>query len=428
MKIKNGIFFLTYDGYYNFTSGIGTQTKTFLKGIDAYHEKYADVYGDFEINLIVPEYDNSVYGYNEKDIEFANIIISRFGGKVYTCDSSLDKEGSDFWTVANWDKISTSASSIILKESKKYNKVIVITVDPPFLHVPKHLAINNKESLGIKSVILMYTSTYIHDEKILKDRLVWEQEGLLSAKDNCNIKIGDVCNYMREHLIKNYNINPESFVPYHSSLFLEDTDFYQMTQENILSVLIKNNIPLDKNIVFSFGRTSWVKGFDTLLESFALINCNTHLVLLVTPFVEGGVEEYETIIRDKNISCTLITEFTRELPIALSQYGKCKIVVCPSRREPFSNIPLEVGLWTKNNGAVVLASDIGGFPQQIIDNKNGFLFKVDNPDDLAQKILDILKLSDNELSNVRKEAYKKVINERDFYKNFGELLHSLWIS
>ncbi len=53
--MKNGIFFLTYDGYYNFTSGIGTQTKTFLKGIEMYYQEYCKIYGEFEINNPVAE-------------------------------------------------------------------------------------------------------------------------------------------------------------------------------------------------------------------------------------------------------------------------------------------------------------------------------------------------------------------------------------
>lgn len=72
--MKNGIFFLTYDGYYNFTSGIGTQTRTFLKGIEAYYQKYSEIYGEFEVNLIVPNFDNTVYAYDEQDRTYFTIV------------------------------------------------------------------------------------------------------------------------------------------------------------------------------------------------------------------------------------------------------------------------------------------------------------------------------------------------------------------
>lgn len=423
--MKNGIFFLTYDGYYNFTSGIGTQTKTFLKGIEEYYQKYYNLYGEFEINLIVPDFDSTVYGYNKQDINYANKIISKFGGKVYKCTSSLDKDKTNFWTNSNWKKISTSAAFIILKESTKYKKIIVITVDPPFLHTPKYISAFSKTDSNIQSVILMYTSARIHDKKLSSSRLEWEYNGLQSAQKYRNIKIGNVCDYMHDHFVKFYGVTLNSFVPYPSSLFLEDNDFNNLPQPKILHILKKYNIPTNKDIVFAFGRTAWVKGFDTLLKGFGLLQNKTHLVLLTTQF-EDGIKEYKTLIKNRKIDCSLITQFTRELPIALCQYKGCKIVVCPSRREPFSNIPLEVGLWARKYGPVVLASNIGGFIEQINDNDNGFLFDVDDYKDLARKIEYILQLSEKQLNSIRIAAYNKVVKERDFFKNFGLLLNSMW--
>lgn len=423
--MKNSIFFLTYDGYYNFTSGIGTQTKTFLRGIEAYYQEYCKLYGEFEINLIVPDFDDTVYGYNEQDIKYADKIISNLGGKVYKCTSSLDKDGTNFWTNNNWKKVSASAASIVLREAIKYKKVIVITVDPPFLHTPEYISAYNKSDLKIQSVILMYTSTRIHDKKLSSDRLEWEYNGLLSAQKYKNIKIGNVCDYMHDHFVKFYGVNLNSFIPYPSSLFLEDNDFSNLSQPKISYILNKYNIPTNKDIIFAFGRTAWVKGFDTLLKSFGLIQSKIHLVLISTQF-EDGIQEYETLIKNNGINCSLLTEFTRELPIALCQYKQCKIVVCPSRREPFSNIPLEVGLWARKNGPVVLASNIGGFIEQIDDNKNGFLFNVDDHEDLARKIEYILQLPEKRLNSIRSAAYHKVVKERDFFKNFRLLLDSLW--
>lgn len=424
--MKNGIFFLTYDGYYNFTSGIGTQTKTFLKGLEAYYGEYSKRYGEFEVNLIIPNFDESVYGYDERRILDASKIVDGLGGNVYKCASSLDKEGSNFWTVHNWEKVSASAAAIIVKESRKYEKVIVLAIDPPFLKTPRYINIY-KPKTKIQSVILMYTSAYIHDEKLSSGRLKWEIDGLASAQEYENIKIGDVCGYMRNHFVEFYGVSKNLFVPYSSSLFLEDTDFQDVSRADLMAVLNKYNIPLNKDIVFAFGRTSWVKGFDTLLKGFSLLDQEKiHLVLLATQFVEGDASEYSRLIEKEKISCSLITDFTRELPVALCQYGRCKIVVCPSRQEPFSNIPLEVALWAKEHGPVVLASNIGGFKEQIIDNKNGFLFNVDDEKDLARKINYILQIPESKLGSIRLAAYKKVLKERDFFNNFGRLLDVLW--
>lgn len=423
--MKNGIFFLTYDGYYNFTSGIGTQTKTFLGGVDLYYGKYSKIYGDFEVNLIVPKFDKTVYGYNEQDICWANEIIAKFGGKVYICNSELDKAGSDFWTSSNWERVSRSAASIIGKEHRKYKKNIIIAVDPPFLQTARYVFDDQKISSEIQAVNLMYTSAYIHDREVSQERLEWERVGLESAHKYKNIKVGDVCDYMRDHLIKYYGVAEDSFVPYHSSLFLEDDYFDEMSQDEILSILRKNNIPIEKDIIFAFGRSAWVKGFDILIKGMGLVGDNVHLVLLATES-EDRIEEYKALIREERVSCTILTTFSRELSSALCQYTGCKIVVCPSRREPFSNIPLEVGLWAKNGGPIVLASNIGGYIQQINNGENGFIFDINNHNNLANKIKMILGLPEEKLYIIRIVAHDKVVKERDFYKNFGALLHSLW--
>lgn len=83
-------------------------------------------------------------------------------------------------------------------------------------------------------------------------------------------------------------------------------------------------------------------------------------------------------------------------------------------------------MWAKEQGPVVMASNIGGFIEQIHEGENGFLFDVDNYKDLARKIEYILQLPKEQIDSIRSAAYHKVVKERDFFKNFGLLLDSLW--
>ena len=124
--------------------------------------------------------------------------------------------------------------------------------------------------------------------------------------------------------------------------------------------------------------------------------------------------------------CTLLTEYNRKLPRALSQWNNTKAVICPSRGEPFSNIPLEVSLWAKDSGPVLICSDIDGYTEQIIHKKNGFLFNLSQRGDLARQIEFVLTLTPEHANRIRKNAYKKVINERDFLVNFSETLKYYW--
>ncbi len=161
------------------------------------------------------------------------------------------------------------------------------------------------------------------------------------------------------------------------------------------------------------------------MESLKYINKEIHFVLVSVPF-EIDPQEYEKVIKKSGVSYTLITEFTRTLPPALCQHEKCRILVCPSRGEPFSNIPMEAAVWGKDGGAIVLASDVDGFLEQISDGKNGFHFRCGDAKSLGKKINEILDLSQGKLTQIRRNAYRKVVKERGFKQNFTMLLDSVW--
>ena len=55
--MRNAIFYLTYNGLYNFTNGIGTQTQLLIAGLEALREKLAKTYGSIDLHVICPEPD-----------------------------------------------------------------------------------------------------------------------------------------------------------------------------------------------------------------------------------------------------------------------------------------------------------------------------------------------------------------------------------
>ena len=61
-------------------------------------------------------------------------------------------------------------------------------------------------------------------------------------------------------------------------------------------------------------------------------------------------------------------------------------VLC-SLREGFSNVVIEA----MASGKPVIASNVGGNPEAILDGKTGFLFEPQDPDELAAKAILLLK-------------------------------------
>jgi hypothetical protein len=155
--MKNALFYLTYNGIYNNTNGIGTQTKTLLSGLLEGRDSLMDDLGDFDVHIITPPFNDNVFGFSKSDLEYAEKTIHQLGGQIHYCSSMVDAPGQNFWSVDNWQEVSNSAASIILQRSKEYNEILVICVDPPFLHVPITLEkMKSYFNPNIKSLITLY--------------------------------------------------------------------------------------------------------------------------------------------------------------------------------------------------------------------------------------------------------------------------------
>ena len=102
------------------------------------------------------------------------------------------------------------------------------------------------------------------------------------------------------------------------------------------------------------------------------------------------------------------------------------MVVVPSQRETFSNIPLEVALWARENGPVVVASPIGGFVDQIEAGITGFFIDNSSSQHITQTLLHVLDLSEDAHAAIRYQAYQRVIHAFDFAQNFPVTLRWFW--
>ena len=64
----------------------------------------------------------------------------------------------------------------------------------------------------------------------------------------------------------------------------------------------------------------------------------------------------------------------------------------------------------------ILASNIGGSNETVVNNITGFLFEAGNADALAAKILEILNLDESTLKSMGNEGRKNVIKKFNIEK------------
>jgi glycosyltransferase involved in cell wall biosynthesis len=100
--------------------------------------------------------------------------------------------------------------------------------------------------------------------------------------------------------------------------------------------------------------------------------------------------------------------------------------VVPSTHETFSNIPLEVALWARHQGPLVVASQVGGFVDQIEDGVSGFFLDRASSATIGHTLQRVLNLSEAQRAVIRRQAYERVVQRYDFQRNFPATLHWFW--
>lgn len=426
--MTNAVFYLTYNGVFNNTNGIGTQTRTFLSGMEQHHAVLAREFGDFNVHLIAPVPNERWWGYSPDALAYAHTIARRLGGGVHFCPYLTGDD--DFWSAPSWLAISTAAAAIVLEWAQRYDRLLVIANDIPFLHAPGIIARARGDfGVDIQSLIALYGSSYIHTPRAIDAaRLGWERTGLTAASAFPSVFVGDVGAFLSGHFTERFGVPPARFAPYRSSLNLSHPDFAPLDGPAITAVLRKHGIPEDRPLVLAFGRADWIKGFDVLLGGLDEVRERVHLVLNVVPYEDDApiLHSYRDLITRQRLSASLLVGYSRELPRALSQWPNTRVVVCPSRGEPLSNVPFEVSLWAREAGPVLLCADRDGYREQVEDGVNGFLFAADRSRALARQIGAILDLDAESLCTIRRNAYDKVMRERDFGRNFRDTLAFFW--
>ena len=102
-------------------------------------------------------------------------------------------------------------------------------------------------------------------------------------------------------------------------------------------------------------------------------------------------------------------------------YKVSNIIVSSSiEPEAFGRVAVEAQSMQK----LILASNIGGSNETIIDGKSGILFESGDPDDLSKKIIQVMNFDPNELSKMgnfgRENALKKFNVEKMCFSTYSE--------
>ena len=177
-------------------------------------------------------------------------------------------------------------------------------------------------------------------------------------------------------------------------------------------LLINWQIEKDKKIILLPGRLTGWKGQEVFLEAVNQVNIELgyeafYAVILGS---DQGRESYKKkLIRlteqYRLINQVRFIDHCKDMALA---YKVSDIVVSASiEPEAFGRVAVEAQSMEKP----IIASNIGGSNETVIDEKTGFLFESNNAKSLSRKILKVLSMDESSLKSIGKEARKNIIQK-----------------
>ena len=426
--MRNALVYLTYNGIYNFTNGIGTQTQLLLGGLERLHPTLTRDYGPLDLHVVCPQPDEATWGYDVPFWQHQQQRVRALGGQLHYVPYKAAPD-DELWAVPRWHTLCAEAAQLLARLCRDYARCLLIPIDQPWLQTPLYLAQQAPDVFQrVQALLVLYSTAFIRQAAAPDaDERRWEHDGLELARRVPNVAIADLCPSFTAHLQEMYQLQDATFAPYTSSVLLDDAVFTPLASADVCATLQHYDVPCDRDLILAFGRATPLKGFDRLIPALRAVRERCHLVLISVPYVGETYQSiYDQLLAEHDIAATHIRAFTRTLPRALCQWPRTRMVVVPSHQETFSNIPLEVALWARQHGPVVVASPVGGFRDQIADGVTGFFLDCTSTAAMGQTLRRVLDVSAAAHARIRHQAYAQVIHRYDFRQNFPTTLRWFW--
>ena len=191
--------------------------------------------------------------------------------------------------------------------------------------------------------------------------------------------------------------------------YFEPTTKLDVDEKKLLK---KWQIEKDKKIILLPGRLTEWKGQEVFIEAINLVNIELGYQAFYAVIL--GSNQGRDLYKKKLIRLTEQHRLTNQVKfidhckdMALA-YKVSDIVVSASiEPEAFGRVAVEAQSMEKP----IIASDIGGSNETVIDEKTGFLFESNNTKSLSKKILKVLSMDEASLQSIGKEGRKNIIQK-----------------
>ena len=171
-------------------------------------------------------------------------------------------------------------------------------------------------------------------------------------------------------------------------------------------------IEKDKKIILLPGRLTTWKGQEVFIEAINLVNIELGYEAFYAVIL--GSDQGRDLYKKKLIRLSEQYRLTKQLrfidhckDMALAYKVSDIIVSASIEPEAFGRVSVEAQSMEKP----IIASNIGGSNETVVDEKTGYLFKAGDPKSLSQKILKTLTIDETQLKLIGNEGRKNIVQK-----------------
>jgi len=257
-----------------------------------------------------------------------------------------------------------------------------------------------------KKFVTTFHGTYNFNSKIKKFyNSVMVKSNLIIAGSNF------IFSYIKDNYSDYLNVKNKLLVIFRG-INVDYFDPTTKTETDEKKLLKSWEIESNKKIILLPGRLTYWKGQESFLEAINLVNIQLGYEAFYVVIL--GNDQGRNLYKKKLIRLSEQYRMTKQVKfidhckdMALA-YKVSNIIVSSSiEPEAFGRVAVEAQSMEK----IIIASNIGGSNETVIDEKTGYLFESGNPKSLSEKILKVLNLDDTTLKTVGIEGRKNVVSK-----------------
>ena len=227
-------------------------------------------------------------------------------------------------------------------------------------------------------------------------------------------------NFIFSHISENYQKflnSKKKFLVIFRGINTEYFDSDAIKKKDIDKLKATWKIEDNKKIILLPGRLTAWKGQEMFIEAINLFKKSNPELDFVAVIL--GDDQGRTVFRKKlerlveQFNLTQNIKFVDNCNVMPVAYYISDVIVSSSiEPEAFGRVSVEAQAMKKP----IIASNIGGSKETVIDNKTGLLFESGNPKSLCDKLNEIIKLDTLTLDLMGREGRKNVINRFNIEK------------